>query len=119
MREAGIDRHDIDKAIRLFSDEVHAILSDCLKDYLTIQSETFYLKLIAPEVLGAIITSLEDQFNGSFQFTRQFLKDFIADFSDDEKIIVYTDTAGKYALETDKILSGLTDHFGTVAADIT
>jgi len=118
MREAGNDQHDIDKAVRLFSDEVHAILSDCLKDYLTIQSETFYLKLVAPEELGAVITNLEEQFNGSFQFTRQFLKDFIADFSDDDMVIAYIDTTGKYAQETDRILSELADHFGAIAADI-
>jgi hypothetical protein len=118
MRAAGIDQHDIDKAVRLFSDEVHAILSDCLKEYLTIQSETFYLKLIAPEGLGAVITCLEEQFNGSFQFTRQFLKDFIADFSDEDKVIAYTESARKYAQETDKILSDLKVHFGTIAADI-
>jgi hypothetical protein len=107
MHEAGSDRHTADKAVTAFSKGVHAILSDCLKDYLSIQSETFYLKLAAEEEQGDIITRLESQFDGSFSYTRQLLKDFIDEYTDQNIISAYSRTISQYGRVTEQILTEL------------
>jgi hypothetical protein len=107
MHEAGNDRHITNNAVTVFSEGVHAILSDCLKDYLTIQSETFYLNLTAAEELGDIITRLEKQFDGSFNYTRQLLKDYIDNYPDQHTVTAYSGTIRQSGRETEQILAEL------------
>lgn len=96
-----------DEAIAVFSKEVHSILSDGLKDFLTIQFETHFLKFAVSEELGDIITRLEQQYGDSFQKSQKFLKDFIDDFSDDSKIDVFNETVRRNELKTKGIISEL------------
>lgn len=107
---------DRDRAVTLFSGGVHAILSDCLKDYLTIQSETFYLKLTATEHLADILSRLENQFDGSFRYTRQLLKDYIADTPAKDIVAAYTEQIRNYERETGLILAELDDHLQVMRA---
>src|ERR1039457_441079 len=99
------DQHARDEAIVSFSSEVHAILSDGLKDYLTMQSETHHLKSIATEELCDILCRLEKKFGESFQISRQFLKDYIDDFSIQGKVTTYHEKMRQNGLETKVILS--------------
>ena len=112
MKSAGSGHDDRERAVTVFSGGVHAILSDCLKDYLTIQSESFYLKLTAAEKLADILSRLENQFDASFRYTRQLLKDYISEYPMENLVAAYTEQIRIYERETGLILVELAEQIG-------
>lgn len=78
-------------AIIRFGEKVNTLLSEGYEDYMTIQTETHSLKLIATEQLAAIFDLLETQYGEAFKLSQQFMSEFVdmTTRGDNDKIQAY------------------------------